>query len=59
MKQSKMIFGQAVNTGDVYVINHYDVYYSVNVYGTGEAVGFENETEAIECAKSLINKQIK
>jgi len=51
-----MIFGQAVNTGDVYVINHSNVVYSVNVYGTGETVGFENETQAIEFAKSLISK---
>ena len=55
MKQMKMIFGQAVNTGDVYVINHNDVVYSVNVYGTGETVGFYTESEAIECAKSLVN----
>tara|TARA_B110000503_G_scaffold118817_1_gene180077 strand:+ start:946 stop:1119 length:174 start_codon:yes stop_codon:yes gene_type:complete len=56
----EMIFGQAVNTGDVYVINHKNVVFSVNVQGTGETTCFEDENEAIKYAElkqSLINKK--
>ena len=56
----EMIFGQAVNTGDVYVVNHKNVVFSVNVQGTGETTCFEDENEAIKYAElkqSLINKK--
>ena len=37
----------------IYVVNHSDVVYSVNVYGTGETYNFENREEALQFAKDL------
>lgn len=56
----EMIFGQSVNTGDVYVVSHRNVIFSVNVQGTGETTCFEDRDEAIKYAElkqSLINKK--
>lgn len=42
-------------TNKIYVVNHSNVVYSVNVQGTGETYTFENSEEAIDFAKALFD----
>ena len=38
---------------EIYVVNHSDIVFSVNVKGTGETHMFDNDNDAVDFAKSL------
>ncbi len=49
-----IVLGKKENVGDVYVMNHRignQVFYSVNVHGTGETTMFEDRIEAFKYGK--------
>ena len=49
-----IVLGKKENVGDVYIMNHRignQVFYSVNVHGTGEITMFENRIEAFKYGK--------